>query len=220
MKIKFVGNSDGDIKVVFEKLLAKWDDLFTRKTLFDGMELVETEGVEFVTTFSNGDTKLTFWQMDSYKDVPMYLKKEHDILIKSKDTMNFYRNILEDNGKNITGILYEVDAKKRILFMYIESTDSSDAILHIKFNDYSNRIELEANAFAVSKGDEVTLNALLKALDKEEIYVHLDNFASQIEKCKKELQDKIKAESEKEKAEREKEKLEKLKPAFDALDTL
>lgn|GEM_PF-6254406 len=218
MKIKFVGNSDGDIKVVFEKLLAKWDDLFTRKTLFDEMELVETKDVKIVTTFSNGDTKLTFWQKDSYEDVPMYLKKEHDILVKSKDTMNFYRNILENNGKNITGILYEVDAKKRILFMYIESTNSSNAILHIKFNDYSNRIELEANAFAVSKG--VTLNALLKALDKEEIYVHLDNFASQIEKCKKELQDKIKAESEKEKAEREKEKLEKLKPAFDALDTL
>lgn len=34
MNIKLSGNGVEENKVVFEKLLAKWDELFTRKSLF------------------------------------------------------------------------------------------------------------------------------------------------------------------------------------------
>lgn len=204
MDIEFVGNTDGNNRVVFEKLLAKWDDLFTRKTIFDGMELVETGDVEIVTMFSNGDTKLTFWQMESYKYDIEYLEKKVAESLKSLAAMKFAIDDFDNNVKIITEILYEVDAKKRILFVCKENTYSDNVILHTEFSDDSGDMGLHARVIADDEGEntEITLNVLLKALDKEEIYVHFENFKSQITEYKKKLQ------------------LEKLKPSFDALDTL
>lgn len=227
MNIKLAGNGVEEDKVVFEKLLAKWDELFTRETIFDGMELVET-GIDGTVIFTNEDTELTFYQTESdkaNKSDPMFSAekvagalKSMMITMKSLDNDSARKkwDELKKRAVIVTKIVYEIDGEKQISFVFSKFIDSNanDVILHIEFGDDSNDTQLQAKVIAVSEeGSEITLNALLKALDKEEIYVHFENFISKIAEHKKELQDKIKTES-------EKEKLEKLQPAFDALDKL
>ncbi|MGP1459488.1 MAG: hypothetical protein ACTTKL_09280 [Treponema sp.] len=218
MNIEFGGNGDENNKVVFEKLLAKWDDLFTRKTLFDGMELAETENGETekgeTITFTHNDTKLTFYQTKSdkaNKSDLMFSAEKVAAALESMISMKFLYNDLlnteldESNRsvKIMTKIVYEIDTGKWITFGFSKITDSNDVILHIAFWDNLTKTELQAEVIAASEeNSEITLNALLKALNKEEIYVHFENFKSQIAEYKKQLQ------------------FEKLQPAFDALDEL
>ena len=66
MNIKLSGNGIGENKVVFEKLLTKWDELFTRTSLFDEMEFVETDN-DGTITFTNDNAELSFYQTETSK---------------------------------------------------------------------------------------------------------------------------------------------------------
>lgn len=240
MNIKLSGSGVEENKVAFDKLLAKWNDLFTRETLFDEMKLVEAEE-DGTVTFTNETTELSFYQTEADKakriDISLTFESVRHELEKYGEAFGALfagkpcrANNIEQRIKNtlknhnidfqakeavkITEIIYEMNAEKRISFVFSKFTGSNDAALHIEFSDDSSDTELTAKVTATSEeNSEITLHALFVALDKEEISEHFEEFSQRIEENKKRLQEKMQEES-------KQEKLEKLQPAFDSLDNL
>lgn len=240
MNIKLSGSGVEENKVAFDKLLAKWDELFTRETLFDEMKLVEVEE-DGIVTFTNESTELSFYQTEAAKAKRVYISLTFEPVRNELEKYGeafgllfagktIHANNIEQRIKNtlknhnidfqakeavkITEIIYEMNAEKRISFVFSKFTGSNDVVLHIEFSDDSSDTELNAKVTAVSEEkSEITLSVLLTALGKEELCEHFDEFSQRIEENKKRLQETIQEKT-------KQEELEKLQPAFDSLDNL
>ena len=219
MNIKLSGNGVGENKVVFEKLLAKWDELFTRKSLFDEMEFAEGDN-DGTITFTNEDTELSFYQTEVSKATRSDLAismSGFGAALSYVFSMDFLhdedgnkRKKLEEPSRNaviLTDIVYEVYAEKRISFVFSKYTDSNEVILHIEFTDDKSDTDLSAMVTAsADDGSVASLEHVLGALEKGEIYKHLSAFKNSVDDCRKKLQ--------------EKNHLEQFETAFDALENL
>lgn len=226
INIKLSGSGIEENKVVFDKLLAKWDELFTREGLFEEMEFAETES-DGTVSFTNEDSELNFYQMEANKAsrIDFMISGEKfgsalNYIVGMKflhDKDGSERKKLEEPSRNaviVTEIVYEIYSEKRISLVFSKFTDSNDVLLCVEFSDDSSDTELEAKVTAVSEeNSEITLSALLTALGKEELCEHFDEFSQRIEENKKRLQEKIQEKT-------KQEELEKLQPAFDSLDNL
>lgn len=226
MNIKLFGNGVGENKVVFEKLLAKWDELFTRQGIFDEMECAETEKDGSVT-FTSEDTELSFYQTEASK------ANRIDIAIAASglgtalsyiagmkflhDEDGSERKKLEEPRRNaviVTDIVYEVYAEKRIAFVFSKFADSNEVILRIEFSDDESDSDLEAKVTATADDESlVSLDALLEELGKGEVVAKFVEFAKQVVERKSELERALQEDA-------EEERNKALKPAFDALDNL
>lgn len=226
MNIKLCGNGVGENKVVFEKLLAKWDELFTRKSLFDEIEFAEGDK-DGTITLTNDETELSFYQTEASKasrnDIALSLSGLGAVMSYVFD-MKFLHG---EDGKEhkkfeeqkrdamiLTDIVYEVYAEKRISFVFSKYTDSNEVVLHIEFSDDNSDTDLSAMVTSSADDDSLpSLEDVLGALGKEDMYKHLAVFKEQIVsragELNKEMQKKL-----------EKELNEQLQPAFEALDNL
>lgn len=223
MNITISGNGVKENKVAFDKLLAKWDDLFTREGLFAEMEFVETES-DGTVSFTNEDSELSFYQTEADK------ASRTDFMISGEklgSAMNYIvglkflhdkdgseRKKLEEPSRNaviVTEIVYEIYAEKRISFVFSKFTDTNDVILRIEFSDDSSDTDLETSVTACADDKSlVSLEALLGALGKNEISEHISLFAKRVSEYAKKVQEKM----------TEAELEERLQPAFDSLENL
>lgn len=223
MNIKLSGNGVGENKVVFEKLLTKWDELFTRTSIFDEMEFVETDN-DGTIIFTNDNSELSFYQTEvskAYRNdifIPgSGLEMGIGIISLFRDKKrNEYKRMgpVKRNAVILLDIVYETYAQKRISFVFSKYTDSNEIILHIEFTDDESDSDLSASITATCEDNTIaTLQDLLKTLNKEKMIVHLDFFKEQVTEHISELKKIIQQKE-------EKERNEKLLPAFDALDNL
>ena len=226
MNITISGNGVKENKVAFDKLLDKWNELFTREGLFEEMEFVETES-DGTVSFTNEDSELSFYRTEADKAsrIDFMISGEKlgsalNYIVGMKflhDKDGSERKKLEEPSRNaviVTEIVYEIYSEKRISFVFSKFTDSNDVLLRVEFSDDSSDTELEAKVTAVSEeNSEITLRALFAALDKEKIGEHFEEFSQRIEENKKRLHEKIQERT-------KQEELEKLQPAFDSLDNL
>lgn len=223
MNITVSGNGVRENKVAFGKLLAKWDELFTREGLFEEMKLVETES-DGTVSFTNEDSELSFYQAEADK------ASRTDFMISGEklgSAMNYIvglkflhdkdgseRKKLEEPSRNaviVTEIVYEIYSEKRISFVFSKFTDSNDVLLRVEFSDDSSDTDLGANATAGADDKSlVSLEAMLGTLGKNEMSEHISLFAKRVSEYTKKVQEKM-AEAELE---------ERLQPAFDALESL
>ena len=144
MNIKLSGNGVGENKVVFEKLLTKWDELFTRTSIFDEMEFVETDN-DGTIIFTNDNSELSFYQTEvskAYRNdifIPgSGLEMGIGIISLFRDKKrNEYKRMgpVKRNAVILLDIVYETYAQKRISFVFSKYTDSNEIILHIEFTD-------------------------------------------------------------------------------------
>lgn len=223
MNIKILGNGIDEKKVVFEKLLTKWDELFTRTSLFDEMEIVENDN-DGTITFTNEDAELTFYQTEANKAY------RNDVFVPGSELANgigiisiFHDrkgNVLHQLGKVkrhaviLMNIVYEIYAQKRIAFVFSKYTDSNEIILHIEFTDDESDSDLSALITATCEDNTLaSLEDVLKALSKDNMIEHLDFFKKQVIEHESELKNIMQQKT-------EKERNEKLLPAFDALNSL
>ena len=226
-------------KVVFEKLLSKWKELFARSELLEEMESIECDENDTIT-FKNNDTEIRFYQTEINK------AKRKDILLSFESVQTVFGqafkglySIIRGNASTInqelvaykkaeseitgvqskeavilTEIVYEVYAEKRISFVFSKFTDSNDVILHIEFSDDSSDTELKAKVIASSdEKSEITLENVLIELGKNDVYEAFSHFVSNISESEKRIKGKKQEEA-------EQEKLDKLQPAFEALNDL
>lgn len=223
MNIKLSGNGIGENKVVFEKLLTKWDELFTRTSLFDEMEFVETDN-DGTITFTNDNAELSFYQTETSKAY------RNDLFIPGSELaigMGII-SILHDRKGNVLkqlgevkrhavilmDVVYETYAQKRISFVFSKYTDSNEIILHIEFTDDESDCDLSALITATCEDNTLpSLEDVLKALSKDNMIEHLDFFKKQIIEHESELKNIMQQKI-------EKERNEKLLPTFDALNSL
>lgn len=226
MNIKLSGNGVGENKVVFEKLLAKWDELFTRKSLFDEIEFAEGDK-DGTITLTNDETELSFYQTEASKanrnDIALSLSGLGAVMSYVFDMKFLHgedgkvRKKFEEPKRDaviLTDIVYEVYAEKRISFVFSKYTDSKEVILHIEFTDDESDSVLSAMVTASADDDSLpSLEDVLGTLGKDEMHKHLAVFKEQIVsragELNKEMQKKL-----------EKELNEQLQPAFEALDNL
>lgn len=223
MNIKLSGNGIGENKVVFEKLLKKWDELFTRTSLFDEMEFVETDN-DGTISFTNDNAELSFYQTEASKAY------RNDLFIPGSELaigMGII-SILHDRKGNVLkqlgevkrhavillDVVYETYAQKRISFVFSKYTDSNEIILHIEFTDDESDSDLSALITATCEDNTLaSLGDVLKALGKDNMIEHLDFFKKQVIEHESELKNSMQQKT-------EKERNEKLLPAFDALNSL
>lgn len=223
MNIKLSGNGIGENKVVFEKLLKKWDELFTRTSLFDEMEFVETDN-DGTISFTNDNAELSFYQTEASKAY------RNDLFIPGSELaigMGII-SILHDRKGNVLkqlgevkrhavilmDVVYETYAQKRISFVFSKYTDSNENILHIEFTDDESDSDLSALITATCEDNTLaSLGDVLKALGKDNMIEHLDFFKKQVIEHESELKNSMQQKT-------EKERNEKLLPAFDALNSL
>ena len=211
MDIKLFGDGVGENKVVFDRLLAKWNELFNRAELFDKFESVE-EDKNGIITFSGKSSELSFYHTDDLakagrKDT--FLSMEPTYLIGGSQSQDWTANSVI-----MTEIVYKADSDRQITFVF--SSNHLIATLHIEFNDSERNTKLETKIMAGSKigiGSEISLQDLLEALDKQEVLEYLEPFTQRIEENKERIQLEMQKDA-------EQEMLENLKPAFDALSDL
>lgn len=223
MNIKISGNGVGENKLVFEKLLAKWDELFTRTGLFEEMKCVETDN-DGTVTFTNDVAELCFYQTEessAYRNDAFIPGSElalgmgivsifHDI----KGNVRKQLGEVKRHAVILMDIVYEIYAQKRISFVLSKYTDSNEIILHIEFTDDESDCDLSALITATRDDNTLaSLEDILKALSKDMMIEHLDFFKKQVIEHESELKTIMEQK-------KEKEKNEKLLPAFDALNSL
>lgn len=223
MNIKLSGNGVGENKVVFEKLLTKWDELFTRTSLFDEMEFVETDN-DGTITFTNDNAELSFYQTETSKAY------RNDLFIPGSELAigRGIISILHDRKGNVQkqlgevkrhavilmDVVYETYAQKRISFVFSKYTDSNEIILHIEFTDDESDCDLSALITATCADNTLaSLEDVLKALSKDNMIEHLEFFKKQVVEHEARLKSIIQQKT-------EEERNEKLQPAFDALNSL
>lgn len=223
MNITISGNGVKENKVAFDKLLAKWDELFTREGLFEEMEFAETES-DGTVSFTNEDSELSFYRTEADKAsrIDFMISGEKlgsalNYIVGMKflhDKDGSERKKLEEPSRNaviVTEIVYEIYSEKRISFVFSKFTDTNDVLLRVEFSDDSSDTDLGASVTACADDKSlVSLEALLGTLGKNEMSEHISLFAKRVNEYAKKLQEKM----------TEAELEERLQPAFDALENL
>ena len=223
MNIKLSGNGIGENKIVFEKLLAKWDELFTRTSLFDEMEFVVTDN-DGTVIFTNDNAELSFYQTEvskAYRNDLFIPGSEFSIGIGIISIFhdrkgNEQRKLgeVKRHAVILMNIVYEIYSQKRISFVLSKYTDSNEIILHIEFTDDETDSDLSALITATCEDNTLaSLEDVLKTLTKDQMIEHLDFFKKQVVQHEAELKNIMQQK-------KEKERNEKLLPAFDALNSL
>ena len=226
MNIVLSGDGTKENKVVFDKLLAKWGELFARQSLLDEMEAAEDDG-DGELTFTNDDTELRFYQTEASKahrsDVMLSAAKlgaSLNYIAGLKflhDRNGTERKKLETPARSavlLTDIMYEVDGEKQLSFTFSKFTDADGVLLRLAFTDDDSDADLEASVLAsATDGAEVTLYDVLAALGQGKKAEQLEAFRRQVDAAARRLQEEAAAAA-------EEERMEALAPAFDALDDL
>lgn len=201
MNIKLSGDFDGNNKIIFEKLLAKWDELFTRKSLFEEMESVETDKAG-VISFMNENEELRFYQTTSDKLLRSDSSLSFSGIGKALSYivgMKFLKENQEEELKQLeepahsamilTDIIYEVNAEKRISFTFSKFNDSDDVILHFEFSDDESDTSLSSKIIASGDGKTpITLIDLFDSFEIENLKEHFSIFVKNMEACKQKLE--------------------------------
>lgn len=208
-------NLKGIDKVVFEKLLAKWDEIFQRESIFDEIESVEKNPMSAADVYTAPTFKISknFKVYEIVRKWPNIFERIfHPIESVCDNLVSEYSKAPEEQE-----LSYEThDGEKKIIFSFTKHIDkyiSNVSTIIVNFKFYENSLENENLSINGSEEKVSTLEEYFSAIGKSEFYSHYEDFISKLESKRVAL----------EKNQKEKDtqrKLDEMKNTFDALDNL